>query len=264
MDFGLKQKRALVCASSQGLGKAIALGLAEEGAHLFLCARSTDTLKAVAQECLALGAASVETTQADLSKEVDRNHLIESILKHWPEGPQVVVHNVGGPRPCKMDEATVDDWRGAFEQLFVSVVHLNHAFLPKMKEHQWGRILTITSTSAFEPIPGLALSSGLRPGITAMSKAWADEVAPYNITMNCIAPGYIYTARTEQRVKDFMDREGGTKEEHLKRMSGAIPAGRMGDPKELASAAVYLCSDAASYVTGTTLLVDGSRTRKSV
>jgi 3-oxoacyl-[acyl-carrier protein] reductase len=89
-------------------------------------------------------------------------------------------------------------------------------------------------------------------------------VAPYNITMNCIAPGYIYTARTEQRVKDFMEREGGTKEEHLKRMSGAIPAGRMGDPKELASAAVYLCSDAASYVTGTTLLVDGSRTRKSV
>ncbi|MBY0404730.1 MAG: SDR family NAD(P)-dependent oxidoreductase, partial [Cyanobacteria bacterium] len=188
MDLKLKGKKALVCAASKGLGKAIALSLAEEGTDLFLCARSPEALQETAHLAQQAGASSVHWATGDLSTPAGRNALIEEVQKIWP-GVDILIHNVGGPKPTTMGETALEDWEGAFQQLFMSIAHLNQVFLPYMQQQKWGRIVAITSLSVMEPIPGLALSNGLRPAIAGMLKTQADEVAKEGICINCIAPG---------------------------------------------------------------------------
>lgn len=261
MDFGIQGKTALVCASSKGLGKAIAKALAKEGARLFLCARDPRTLIDAADEVGALATEPVISMTCDLSDPEGRERLIAQVKATFGT-LDILVHNVGGPKPSKVSTTSQEDWQTGFDQVFQSVVHLNQAFVPDMQKNQWGRILCVTSLSAFEPINDLAVSNGLRPAITAMLKTLADELAGDNITVNCLAPGMIMTDRTEERIHDHLARNPqSTREEWLSQYVKSIPAGRLGDPDEFGAPAAFLCSQQASYITGSTLCIDGGKRR---
>lgn len=262
MDLNIKGKRALVCASTRGIGKAVALALAQEEAKLFLCARSADSLEEVAEKCRSRGAQSVDLKGCDLSDSESRKQLIEAINTSYG-GLDILIHNVGGPPATTVEETGLDQWLRGFEQLFQSVVELNAAFLPGMKERKWGRIINVTSLSVMEPIPALAISNGIRAGVTAMFKTLSSEVAPFNVTVNCVAPGSILTDRTEERIQAHMDREGGSREDVIAEYVKLIPAGRLGTPEEFADAVAFLASDRASYITGSTICVDGGRRKSS-
>jgi 3-oxoacyl-[acyl-carrier protein] reductase len=261
MDLGIQGKKALVCASSKGLGKAIAKALAKEGVELFLCARTEETLQTTVSELQTFSSQPIHFAAADLSTQAGRETLIQRVQASWGS-PDILVHNVGGPKPSKAETTTTTDWQSGFEQLFQSVDHLNKAFLPAMKERQWGRIICITSLSSFEPLGDLAVSNALRPAITAMLKTLADEVAAYNITVNCVAPGMILTDRTEERIREYLARNpqsdrGAWLADYVK----TIPARRLGNPDEFGAPVAFLCSQQASYMTGGTLCIDGGKRR---
>lgn len=261
MDFGIQGKRALVCASSKGLGKAMAKALAKEGVRVFMCARDAKTLIDAADEVGQFAVEPVTAMTCDLSTEEGRDMLISQVKGAFG-ALDILVHNVGGPKPCKVQTSTLQDWQTGFDQLFQSVLQLNEAFVPDMRKNRWGRILCVTSLSAFEPINDLAVSNGLRPAITAMLKTLSDEVAADNITINCLAPGMIMTDRTEERIRDYLARNPhSNREEWLAQYVQSIPAGRLGEPDEFGAAAAFLCSQQASYITGSTLCIDGGKRR---
>lgn len=261
MELGIRGKKALVCASSKGLGKAIAKALAKEGVELFLCARHKETLQAAASEIQALTDTPVHFAVADLATAEGRAALIE-VVHNTLGSPDILIHNVGGPKPSKVETTEATAWQTGFEQLFQSVAQLNAAFLPGMKERQWGRIICVTSLSSFEPLGDLAVSNAMRPAITAMLKTLADEVASFNITVNCVAPGMILTDRTEERITDYLSRNpGSNREAWLADYVKAIPARRLGEPDEFGAPVAFLCSQLASYITGGTICVDGGKRR---
>ncbi|WP_373531198.1 SDR family oxidoreductase [Vampirovibrio sp.] len=261
MDLGVAGRKALVCASSKGLGKAVAKALAQEGVRLFLCARNAETLAAAVAEIQQFSTHPVLCSVADLASAEGRERLIEAVRAAFGD-PDILIHNVGGPKPSRTANTEMLAWQEGFEQLFQSVAHLNAAFLPGMKAQRWGRIICVTSLSAFEPIPELAVSNAFRPAITAMLKALANEVAPDQITVNCVAPGMILTDRTEERLADHL-----AKNPHSDRASWladyaqSIPARRLGNPDEFGPPVAFLCSELASYITGSTLCVDGGKRR---
>lgn len=261
MDLGLKGKKALVCASSKGLGKGIAKGLAMEGAEVLMCARSEDALLSAAEEVKAVAAAPVHSIPCDLSTREGRDQLVQEAWANLGH-VDILIHNVGGPPPSKVETTSLDAWEQGFQQNFLSIAQLNEAFVPGMKERRWGRIICVTSLSAFEPINDLAVSNGLRPGITAMLKTLSDEVARYNITINCAAPGMIHTDRTEERIRDYLAKNpGSSREEWLENYVKSIPVGRLGTVEEFAAPVVFLCSGQASYITGGTICLDGGKRR---
>ncbi len=261
MDLGLKAKKALVCASSKGLGKGIALLLAKEGAEVMLCARSQETLESALSEVRAVALAPVHAVPCDLSTDEGCRALINDAWANLGH-VDILIHNVGGPPPSRVENTSLEAWERGFRQNFLSIAHLNQAFLPAMKERRWGRIVCVTSLSAFEPVNDLAVSNGLRPGITAMLKTLADEVAPYNITVNCVAPGMVHTDRIEERMADQLAKvPGTTRERLLDDLARSIPMGRLGRVEEFASPVVFLCSEHASYITGGTICVDGGKRR---
>jgi 3-oxoacyl-[acyl-carrier protein] reductase len=171
------------------------------------------------------------------------------------------VHNTGGPKPTRAEETTDDQWSSGFHQLFESVIHLNQAFIPGMKERLWGRIVNVTSLSVLEPIPNLAVSNAMRSAATAMLKTLSDELAAFNICINCMAPGVIHTDRTEERLQAQIKQSGGTREQYLEDYVKSIPAGRLGTAEEFAAMVAFLCSQRASYITGSTICVDGGKRR---
>lgn len=261
MDFGIAGKKALVCASSKGLGKAIAKALAAEGVRVMMCARDSETLTRAAEEAGALAPEPVTAVTADLAGSQGREKLITEV-KAILGDIDILVHNVGGPKPSKVESTSLEAWQAGFDQLLQSVIQLNQAFVPGMKERRWGRILCVTSLSAFEPIADLAISNGFRAAVTAMLKTLADELGGDNITINCLAPGMILTDRTEERLRDYLERNpGSTREAWLADYVKSIPAGRLGDPDEFGASAAFLCSQQAAYITGGTLCIDGGKRR---
>lgn len=262
MDLGIKGKRALVCASSKGLGKAVALALAKEGAELFLCARTASDLKAAAEEIQASSPLPVRTYACDMSNAESRHELIAQLKAVW-EGVDILIHNAGGPPPSTVQGTTTEAWQNGFDTNFLSIVHLNQTLLPYMKANQWGRIITVTSLSPMEPIPNMAVSNSIRAAVVAMMKTLSNEVAADNITVNCVAPGTIYTDRIESLVRSNVEKFGGTRDQVLVDYANAVPAGRLGTPEEYAAMVAFLCSAHASYITGNTVTVDGGR-RKAV
>lgn len=258
MDLKIANKRALVCASSKGLGKAIAKALATEGVELFLCARSEDELKKTADELKAISGKRVCYQTCDLSSAQSRQELISAVHDVFG-GLDILIHNAGGPPPTSVTNTTLEAWQSGFDMNFLSIVQLNQAFLPGMQQQGWGRILAVTSLSPMEPIPDLAVSNGIRAGVTAMLKTLATEVAKDGVCINCVAPGIIYTDRTEERVKAHLKNHGGEREDILKQYASAIPVGRLGKPDEYAAMVCFLCSEQAAYITGTTVVVDGGK-----
>ncbi len=263
MDLGLAGKKVLVCAASKGLGKASALALAKEGVELFVCSRSLESLDEVIQNAKALTSYPVHAAACDLTCSDSRQSLIETVQKEMGS-VDVLVHNVGGPPPTTTEETSLEQWESGFYRLFMSVAHLNQAFLPQMKANQWGRIAIVTSSSVYEPVPGLAISNAFRAATTNMAKTLASEVAAHGVTVNCVAPGVIYTARTEDRIKAAIEKSGGSHEAYMKKYTAEIPMGRLGTPEEYAAALTFICSEPASYITGHTLCVDGGKRKSTV
>lgn len=261
MDLGIQGKKALVCASSKGLGKAIAKALAAEGVQVFMCARDAETLAQAATEVGSVSTQPVIAETCDLLSHNGRETLIHNV--HSAMGDiDILVHNIGGPPPSKVETTSYEAWQLGFDRLFQSVVHLNNAFTPAMKEKRWGRILCVTSLSAFEPLNDLAVSNAMRPAVTAMLKTLADELGPYNITVNCLAPGMILTDRTEERLHEYLERNPqGSREEWLSQYEKTIPLKRLGNPDEFGAPAAFLCSQQASFITGSTLCIDGGKRR---
>lgn len=262
MDLGLGGKNALICGASQGMGRAIAIALAAEGANVFLCARTEKTLAEAADTVKGTAKGKVEYLATDLSDEQARHKLAETVKAKFGD-VHVLIHNTGGPQPTLAEETSIEDWQKGFESLFKSVVHMNHAFVPAMKQNKWGRIINITSLSVVEPIANLAVSNAIRSAATAMLKTLSDELAPFNITVNCVAPGSISTGRIEELIDTRAKKKNVASEEYLAEYIKAIPAGRMGTAEEFASVVCFLASQQASYVTGSTICVDGGRRRST-
>src|SRR5262245_16769141 len=238
MDLGIKGRRALVMGASRGLGRACAEALIAEGTVTAICARDKQRLDSAARE---IGA---QAFPADLSKAGAATQLVSDVIVRFG-GLDILVVNTGGPPARTFDKTSDQDWREAFEGLWMSSVAAIRATLPDMRERKWGRILLITSIAAREPVPNLMLSNALRAGLHGLVNTLSKECAAEGITVNALMPGYTLTERLV---------ELGIKEAET---AARIPAGRMGRPAEFAALAAFLASDRAGYITGQAIACDG-------
>lgn len=246
MELGLKDKVAFVAASSQGLGKSVALELAKEGAKLILNGRTKETLEAAEAEVKSLGA-QVLALQGDLSVAKERNQVIETTLSKFGR-VDILITNTGGPPAGKFEQFEMEDWDSATQLLLGSAVGLVKGFLPGMKANQWGRIIAITSQAVKQPVDNLILSNAVRASVAGLIKSLSNELGEFNITANNVMPGYTQTARLEKLMANNPNAAQVKKE---------IPLGRFGKPEEFAAAVAFLASERASYITGVSLAVDG-------
>ncbi len=246
MELGIKNKVAFIAASSQGLGKSVAIELAKEGAHVIICGRNKETLKATEEEVKEYST-RVLSLAGDLSMASDRDYLIDTTLKEFPQ-VDILVTNTGGPPAGKFESFTQEDWDKAVQQLLGSAVSLVRGFLPGMKEQKWGRIIAITSQAVKQPVNNLILSNAVRASVAGLMKTLSNELGEYNITVNNVMPGYTQTARLTKLMEGNPSFASVTKE---------IPLGRFGKPEEFAAAVAFLASERASYITGVSLAVDG-------
>ena len=244
MDLGLNGRTALVTGASSGLGLATAEALAGEGANVSMFARRRDLLD---READRIGALAV---RGDVSIPKDLERAVETTVKAFG-GIDVLVWNSGGPKPGPGTAITPESLEQALEVLFLPAVRLVQLCLPYLERSEGGRIVSITSLAAKEPTDHLALSNALRPGLTGWMKTLARELGPQGITVNCVAPGRIATARLDELYPD------GPSEADL----AEIPLRRLGDPREFGDVVCFLASDRARYVTGQTVVVDGGMQR---
>jgi 3-oxoacyl-[acyl-carrier protein] reductase len=252
-------KIALVCAASKGLGRASAEALARDGFKVAICARGADALHETAR-AIRDGGGDVLAIPADLSQAGDVERVIAVTVERFG-GLDVVVTNTGGPPSGPFMTLDEQVWRDAIDSLLLSVVRLCRAAIPHMQARGGGRIINITSISVKQPIEGLVLSNALRSAVTSLAKTLAAELAPHNILVNCVAPGYTRTDRVVELSEQAAAREGTTPDVVEKRTIAKIPLGRMGEPKEFGEVVAFLASPAASYVTGVTIQVDGGWTQ---
>lgn len=260
MDLGLHDKVALVAASSKGLGYAVAAELAAEGANLILCARGERDLQDAADSLDSDSNAEVIAVAGDLSVRKDVEEIVSKGIERFGR-IDILVTNTGGPPAGTFENLSSEDWDTATRNLLGSVVELTRLVLPGMKERGWGRILNVTSIAVKQPVDNLMLSNSLRAAVTGFAKTLATEVAPYGVTVNNILPGYTATERVEDLARSLAAKEGIDPTEVKARWESEIPMSRLCHPKEFSALAAFLVSERASYITGTSIPVDGGWVR---
>ena len=253
MDLGLKGRKALVCASSQGLGLACATALAREGCLVVLNGRNGEKLQLAAEGVREkTGNPNVSWVVGDLTTEAGR----AAIVAACPDA-DILINNNAGPRPGKFLEWDRERWNAAIEGNMLAPIFMIRALLPGMRQRKFGRIVNITSAMVKAPRPHQGLSSAARSGLTALCKAISRESVVDNVTINNILPERIQSPRTEYLAQRMMAEEGITHEQAMRNIIGTIPAGRMGKPEEVGAACAFLCSVHASYICGQNLQLDG-------
>jgi 3-oxoacyl-[acyl-carrier protein] reductase len=259
MDLGLHNRVAIVCAASQGLGKAAAAGFLREGAHVVICSRDARKLAAAAKEIQAVAAdgARVVHVAADLTKPAHIKRLVRTAMSAFRR-IDILVTNAGGPPVAAFPDLDDRTWQKGIDLNLMSTIRCIREVLPVMQKQHWGRIINITSIAAKQPIDDLVISSTVRPGILGLSKVLANRYSKEGILVNSVAPGFIATARQQEIGGARAKAAGITTAEYLENQGKGIPVGRMGTPEELANVIVFLGSERASYVSGTTVNVDGS------
>jgi 3-oxoacyl-[acyl-carrier protein] reductase len=257
MDLGLKGKTALVMASSQGLGKAIAEGFVKEGVNVLIASRNVDQLKIVKEELSSLGDAKVDYIGCDITKPNQIEAMIQKLSIDYG-ALDILINNAGGPPAGSFEDLTDDEWQQSFELNLLSYIRIIRGALPLLKRNG-GKIINIASSSIKEPISGLILSNTFRTGIVGLSKTLAIELAKYNILVNTVGPGRIATDRVKHLDELNAKKNGLTIEEIEESEKETIPLGRYGEPEEFANMVVFLASEANSYVTGSSFLVDGGK-----
>jgi 3-oxoacyl-[acyl-carrier protein] reductase len=260
MDFGIKDRVAIVAAASKGIGFATALELAREGARVFLCSRDEKRADLAAREIHEQTGTPVAGFRADVTDQTSVEQFVE-VVNERAGHVDILVTNAGGPPAGTFDQTDLDAFRKAFELNGLSAIRLAKLVLPAMRERKWGRIINITSVSVKQPIDGLILSNTVRAALTGWAKTVANEVAPDGITINNVAPGYTLTERQEELARSRAQATGKSMEEIVATWATQGPMGRIGKPEEIAAAIAFLASERASYITGVTLQVDGGWVR---
>jgi 3-oxoacyl-[acyl-carrier protein] reductase len=262
VNLGLRGKVGIVCGASAGLGRAAAAALAREGASIVVCSRDRKRIAAAAEAMRRTAArgADVVPVVADMSNAPDIDRLVNGTLKRFGR-IDILVNNAGGPPVAAFPELTDEAWERGTRLTLMSTVRCIRAVLPHMKKQGWGRIVTITSIAARQPINDLVISSSIRPGLLGLTKVLGNQYAADGICINAVAPGFILTDRQREIGAARAQARGTTFEEYLSESAREIPAGRLGKPEELADVIAFLCSERASYVNGTTITVDGGLAR---
>lgn len=263
MDLGIRGKVALVSASSKGLGRAIAEELAAEGVDLVMCARGADALRTTADSIRRQSGVKVVEVAADVSVRTGLERITAAAFDNFGR-VDILVNNSGGPPSGPFESYTPEMWESAARLLLFSVVGLTTAVLPGMKERRWGRILNVTSIAVKQPIDGLMLSNSLRAAATGFARTLANEVAPFNVTVNNLMPGYTRTDRMEQLARAAAERTGAPIKDTFAKWEREIPMGRLAEPREFAALAAFLASDRAGYITGSSIAVDGGWIRSLI
>ncbi len=259
MDMGITGRTALVAASSKGIGYASARQLAAEGARVIMCARNEKALQTAAENVRTDTGAEVLAVTADMTRPDDIERLVEESTDRFG-AIDILVNNAGGPPPGYFMEMTDADWQTAHELTLMSSVRLTRLLLPVMREQRYGRIINITSVSVKQPIDHLLLSNSVRLAVIGWAKTLSNQVAAEGITVNNVCPGWTRTDRVAGLLQARSEKEGISMEEAEKTIADTIPMRRLGTAGELAALVVYLASNHAAYMTGTTIQVDGGLT----
>jgi len=260
MDLGLNERVAIVAGASKGLGKAIALGLAREGANVAICARSRESLMDTAKFIEENYRVTALPIVADLRSVQDIERVVDGTVKKFNR-IDILLNNAGGPPPKSFEESTSEDWERAIGLNFLAGMRLIQLVLPHMKAQRWGRVINILSSGLKQPIDGLVQSNAARAAVAGAAKTLSREVAAHGILINNVCPGRIQTERVDEVDAATARRKGTSSDEVRRESCREIPMGRYGRPEEFANAVVFLASECASYITGTTLQIDGGYIR---
>jgi 3-oxoacyl-[acyl-carrier protein] reductase len=256
MDLKIKNKIAVVTASSKGLGKGTAEALAAEGCNLVICSRNRENISETSDYIRSKYNIEVLPVVCDVLNPEDIEALREKTISRF-KTCHILFTNAGGPKSGKIDDFESNDFKQALDLNLFSTINLVYAFLPYMKAQQWGRILASTSTNVKQLLPSYALSNVSRVGVQAFIKSLSMEVAAYHITANILAPGYIMTELIKNMLENQCSKEDITYDEALKRLEDKIPTHSIGKPEDFGALAAFLASEQASYITGETFLIDG-------
>ncbi len=246
----------MVAASSQGLGKAVAEGLAREGAKLALCARTHATLSSTAEEIRMKTGVEVLTRPVDVTLYDQVRRFVAETVERFGR-VDICVTNAGGPPAKPFSATSVEDWQASVNLNLMSTLYFAREVLPLMQRQKWGRLITITSVAVKQPIEGLILSNAVRSAVSGLVKSLSNEYAKYNVLVNNVCPGYTLTARLDELAGKLAAAEHVEPRRIQERWATQIPLGRLGHPEEFANLVVFLASERSSYITGQSIAVDG-------
>lgn len=256
MDLGLKDRVAIVAASSQGIGRATAEAFAAEGCRVAMCARNAERLQAAAEEIRQQYAAEVFCAALDVTDPKAVHDFVDAVAAKFGSA-DICVTNAGGPPAKGFLATTLEDWQKAVDANFLSAVHFAREVIPHMQQRHWGRIITVTSITTRQPVTDLVLSNAVRAAVVGLVKSLANEFGKDGILVNNVGPGFTATDRLKELAKAQAAKSGKPEQAIFDAWAQDAPLKRLGAPREIAETVVWLASERASYITGQTILVDG-------